>query len=460
MLIKKSTLYTQLTLLIYLIIYASNSCYGQILTANTELKREVSQFNFYPTNPCDNQNSTKWIGKKKIAHFLHFESCQEDKNKLKGTIYGVIVIDDTLYKVSIETANLYFYSNNEFLKCFKKLDDSERILLETTNLKLNRDYYNKLREDIREIEEKKRLEEEEKRRIEAEKRRLEIERIEKLREQEIANGIKKASSDSIINKELESKLIKFNQQLKSQDSLVDVTIKTGIKNGGILISKFNFSTSKYGVVDLTLGIQNVGKKRIKYVKFTLQPYNSVDDPVEYEQTFKGIGFIEPNSEGVWEFESAWYSNVIETLKLSSINILYEDGSSKLISKIGEIRIDDDNELFEAISNKQKKKINKIGSLTLLEYPDSEDHLFGLCFYSISDQELKIKISKKDEAKQLIKSLSEIIINYKAHTPVKYGDFEITRFSTQIYLYLEGGYCLITELEAEELLKKLNEIYPS
>jgi hypothetical protein len=449
-----------LVLLTFLTVFSMNHIFCQLLTEKSELKRQFSQFSFFPNNPCEIQNEVQWNGKNKVVHFVRFESCHFDKTKLKGIVYGVLVVDDTLYNVSLETASLLFFKNEDFLKNYKKLDKTQKTILENTNLQLNLDHYEKIREEIRKLEEKKRAEEEEKRRVEEEKKRLEEERLAKIRAQELANGLKKAASDSVVNDELRPKLAVFSQNLKSQDSIVDLRIKTGINNGGILITQFSFSTSTYGVVDLTLGIQNVGKKRIKYATFILQPYNSVDDPVEYEKSFKGIGFIEPNSDGVWNFESAWFSDVIQTLKLKSVNLVFEDGSSKLITKIGEIRIDDSSEsLKDAITNKQKKVLHQMGSLVLLEYQETEVPIVGFCMYSVLDKDLKAKIYQEEEARQIITDLSDIIFNLKNNIVGKQGIFEITKYSSLIYLYTDGGYCLLDIKDAEKILSKLTQLFP-
>jgi hypothetical protein len=458
--IQNSRIKTLSTSLSIIFFCSFNFLFSQLLTEKSELKRQFSEFSYFPNNPCEVQNEVKWKGKNKVVHFVKFESCQEDKTKLKGIVYGVVVIDDTLYNISLETSKLFFFTTEDFLKNYKKLDKTQKTILENTNLQLNLDHYENIREEIRKAEEKKRLEEEEKKRVEAEKKRVEEEKLAKIKAQELATGLKKASSDSLSNEELKSKLISFNQLIKSQDSLVDLKIKTGVNNGGILISQFSFSTSDYGVVDLTLGIQNVGKKRIKYATFVLQPFNSVEDPVEYEKSFKGIGFIEPNSEGVWNFESAWFSDVIHTLRLKSITLVYEDGSSKLItSKIGELRIDDNETLSNSISNKEKKIIHNYGSVTLLEYSESIEPMVGFCLYSVSDKDLKVSVYKEEDAQELSSDLSNIIFNRKQNNIGKIGDFEVTKYSSLIYFYIDGGYCLITLNEAEKILSKLNQLFP-
>ena len=449
-----------------LLFSSTNQIFGQLLTEKTELKKQVSLLSYFPNNPCEIQNEVMLDCTNKIAHFIRFESCHEDKSKLKGIIYGVIVIDDTLYNISLEAANTFFFYKETFLKEYKKLDQTAKTILENTNLQLNLDYYDNIREENRKIEEKKRLEqeekkrkEEEKKRLEEEKKRLEEVRLAKIKADEIANSIRKAERDSSTTEELKLKTSKLVELITKQDLSIDAKIKTGKENGGILISQFRFSTSEYGVVDLTLGIQNIGKKRIKYATFKLQPYNSVDDPVEYEKSFKGIGFIEPNSEGVWNFESAWFSDVIETLLLKNITLVYEDGSSKLITKIGEIRIDQNEELSESIADRQKKIQHQFGSVVLVEYPEATEPMVGFCTYSVDDKELKVTVLSQEDTKKLINDLKEIIRNRQNNTIGIVGDFEVTKFSTLIYFNLLDGYTLINSSEAQGLLQKIQTLIP-
>ncbi|MCF8407698.1 MAG: hypothetical protein K9G36_01885 [Crocinitomicaceae bacterium] len=448
-----------------LLFSSTNQIFSQLLTEKTELKKQLSLLSHFPNNPCEIQNEVMLDCTNKIAHFIRFESCLEDKSKLKGIIYGVVVIDDTLYNISLEAANTFFFYKETFLKDYKKLDKTAKTILENTNLQLNLDYYDNIREETRKMEEKKRLEEEEKKRKEEEKKRkeeekkrLEEERLAKIKADEIANSIRKAEQDSITTEELKLKTIKLVEQITKQDLSIEAKIKTGKDNGGILISQFSFSTSEYGVVDLTLGIQNIGKKRIKYATFKLQPKNSVDDPVEYEKSFKGIGFIEPGSEGGWNFESAWFSDVIETLILKNITLVYEDGSSKLITKIGEIRIDTDESLSETIADRQKKIQHQFGSVVLVEYPEATEPMVGFCTYSVDDKELKVTVLSKEDTKTLVSDLKEIIRNRQTNLAGIVGDFEVTKFSTLIYFNLLDGYTLMSQNEAELILKKLETIF--
>jgi len=449
---KRSLLYKNYNIFIFAIflMLSFKNIYSQVITENSELKKDISQLKYYSNNPCENLNELSSNVINKLAHFVRFESCHEDKTKLKGIVYGVFIIDDTLYIVSLETADQFLFSDGTFLDHYKRLDKTQRLLLEKHNLQLNLDYYKELRERKRKVEEEKRI-------IEIEKKRIEEEQIAKIKSQELSIAIQKATTDSLTNENLKPKIVRFIEFLKKEEVQIEAKIKKGIDNGGVLVTQFSFSISDYGVVDLTLGIKNVGKKRIKYATFNLQPKNSVGDLEEYAKSFKGIGYIEPNEEGVWEFESAWFSDVIQTLELKNITLLYEDGSTKYISKIGEIRVDED-ELLESIKDRQKKIFYQFTSVALIEYKDTLNKIVGLCIYSVSNEELKTEIFPEEVAISIISDLDQIISNRKNGIISKVGSFEVLSHSSMVYFYLKDGYCLLSLNDAENLLKKMRELF--
>lgn len=431
-------------------LFSAKTINGQVITKNSEFKLKISELKYYSNNPCENVYELNSKVVNNVAHFVRFESCQEDQTKLKGGVYGVVIIDDTLYKVPIQIADQFLFGDGTFFVQYRKLDKSTRLDIERNNLQLNSDHFLKIKEE-------KRIAEENQKRLEIEKKRIEEERIAEIKAQKLATELNKAKTDSLTNEEMIKKTVQIVDFIKKQDAQIEAKIKTGIDNGGILITQFSFSVSDYGVVDLKLGIKNVGKKRIKYVTFNLQPFNSVDDPVEQNKSFKGIGFIEPNEEGVWNFESAWFSDVIETLKLKSVTLLYEDGGAKVITKIGEIRVDEDN-LLESIITRQKETPFQFGSVALIEYKEAINKMVGLCFYSVSNEELMTGVFSEKDALKIIDELSQIIQKRKNDFVCKVGDFEITQHSSMIYFYMKDGYCLLSLTEAENLLKKLEELF--
>ena len=101
------------------------------------------------------------------------------------------------------------------------------------------------------------------------------------------------------------------------------------------LSKSNPNSA--GGVDLFIGYTNNSDKVIKYVVFTVTPYNAVGDRAHSDigniSTFraqdtgpkaKGEGLAGNSS---WCWSNAWYSWEIDSLKLESIDIEYMDGST-------------------------------------------------------------------------------------------------------------------------------------
>ena len=97
------------------------------------------------------------------------------------------------------------------------------------------------------------------------------------------------------------------------------------------------SPNSAGGVDLYIGYTNNSDKVIKYITFTVTPYNAVGDRAVSEigniSTFrardtgpkaKGEGLAGNSS---WCWSNAWYSWEIDSLKLESIDIEYMDGST-------------------------------------------------------------------------------------------------------------------------------------
>lgn len=72
------------------------------------------------------------------------------------------------------------------------------------------------------------------------------------------------------------------------------------------------------------------QKTIKYITFNFFGKNPVDDRVGANVSRKGIGPVESLGTGKWSFDNVWLTDVIETLKLLSVNIIYMDGTAKTI----------------------------------------------------------------------------------------------------------------------------------
>lgn len=108
------------------------------------------------------------------------------------------------------------------------------------------------------------------------------------------------------------------------------------------ITKLAFSKpNSAGGVDLFIGFKNASDKVIKYIYFSVTPYNAVGDPVSCEITRKSLirtkstgpfnkgEGLKGNNSGYWE--CAWYNYHIDSLMLSEVFIEYMDGTSVTIS---------------------------------------------------------------------------------------------------------------------------------
>ena len=91
-----------------------------------------------------------------------------------------------------------------------------------------------------------------------------------------------------------------------------------------------------GGVDVEIDITNISDKTIKYIRYTVKPYNAVGDVVRGEISRKSLKRIretgpiasgERTSRGsVWE--NVWYNHSIRCIKITRVDITYMDGSSR------------------------------------------------------------------------------------------------------------------------------------
>lgn len=119
-------------------------------------------------------------------------------------------------------------------------------------------------------------------------------------------------------------------------------------------SKYGLAIPSWGVYDVSeytdgRGIRfcflNPTKYAIKYITITFQGYNAVDDPVGRAMTKKCVGPIEPEETASYDFEYAWFTDVVEYAKIRSIVVQYKNGTSKTISKPASIIFSDDLKSF-------------------------------------------------------------------------------------------------------------------
>lgn len=91
---------------------------------------------------------------------------------------------------------------------------------------------------------------------------------------------------------------------------------------------------------MTFSFFNPTKKEIKYIYATVIGYNPVNDPIiengKTSHTLKCVGPIAANDYGTYEFEYIWFTDMVETTKLTNLKVQYMDGTEKIIAKPSEV----------------------------------------------------------------------------------------------------------------------------
>jgi len=76
---------------------------------------------------------------------------------------------------------------------------------------------------------------------------------------------------------------------------------------------------------------NPTQKTIKYVNISFVGYNAVDDRVGRPISKRCIGPIEPDETASYNFEYAWFTDVVEYAKITSLSVQYKDGTTKTVA---------------------------------------------------------------------------------------------------------------------------------
>jgi len=151
-----------------------------------------------------------------------------------------------------------------------------------------------------------------------------------------SQSIKDSIATAIYESTLKSQKIKTDSARKNLRLIID---KLGPKK--TIIESWSFGlTSEYSndIYDVIITVFNPFRKKIKYIEFTFNGYNPVNDPafdIRYSthiRTVKGVGPIEPLDFSTYRFERFFYSSVLHTLKLKSVKVIFFDGSSAIITE--------------------------------------------------------------------------------------------------------------------------------
>ena len=147
--------------------------------------------------------------------------------------------------------------------------------------------------------------------------------------------VERFESDKILSEKLQSE-----KELKELDSLnkeLDKIHAIYRQNNLFLLHwSWSYPNENSKFVDVDITVINPYKQKIKYVWFTFIAFNPVGDPIrngingKTEKIAKGIGPIKYGDKGSYNFESVFYSKVIDNIRVKQIKIQFFDGTFKII----------------------------------------------------------------------------------------------------------------------------------
>lgn len=133
------------------------------------------------------------------------------------------------------------------------------------------------------------------------------------------------------------------------------------------------AVSNYSTTGASFMIYNSSKKTIKYIWFTVAGENPVGDlvPVSkgvYYKTLKAIGPVTSYSIASWSFDYVWFTDIVDSMRISNIKIQFMDGSFKTIKYNKNMYIGEPSYEYAmlVIRKKQKAEIeveNKVANYT-------------------------------------------------------------------------------------------------
>lgn len=158
-----------------------------------------------------------------------------------------------------------------------------------------------------------------------------------------------------INNMNEETAQKFKEYSNSMASLMyDMDVKEALnflnscKPYGLVVYDWEYyDESEYtDGTSARITVYNPTNKTIKYLWFNFIGYNPVGDRVVDRVngtsiiTKKGVGPIAKGETGTYEFEYLWFTDIVETAKISSIKVQYMDGTIKTINNPKTIMLSD------------------------------------------------------------------------------------------------------------------------
>jgi hypothetical protein len=447
----KKTIFTLISLVLTQVLIAQ-------INSKTEIFSMCKSIRIIETEPCSfavAKYRTINFNTDMKVNIIDFSYCKKAPNP-QIKYFFIVILDGQKYFV--QSGDLSFnYNDDEIYRFFKKIKEDEKLQFNELNKKLNVDYYLYL----------KYLANEKK------KEDIEVERLslEQKRKTQYENGLKKASEkaikDSITVLENQWLIVDFEKNNRELNKTTALKIQNAQKSGGVLITKFEVNTNDYDATSVSFSVLNISAKRIKYISFHLQAFNGVDDPIYSPVTVKGVGFVDINDIGAWEFKNVWFNKSLESVKILKISIIYEDGSIKNVNEVSNIIVKDVDEQIALLNYKPIQSSQIFGSLCLEERKVENSISCKILFFPpiINPKPENIITITLNDIPKFLLELEEIIIA-KKNNKVKINDmFVTTEFISMIYVKsgvnvsIESNerYTLVSFEHLEQLKNKLSKL---
>ncbi len=111
---------------------------------------------------------------------------------------------------------------------------------------------------------------------------------------------------------------------------------------GIYSFDYDYANEYSSFVDINIGVFNFSKKTIKYVYFFFSAEDAVGGKISsFGKTIftaKGVGPIEANDGGYYEFDNLIYSKIVDYVYAVKIDVEYMDGTKKSFPKPIRLRL--------------------------------------------------------------------------------------------------------------------------
>lgn len=150
---------------------------------------------------------------------------------------------------------------------------------------------------------------------------------EKVKEEQREKEKQRQEKIDVIKKEALSK----GKSLYEQKILAGQTAKNPI-----IVGSYRTKMDAVGGVEVFISFFNNSGKTLKYVDFEVTPYNRVDDIARSTiggtstTTIQVVNYIGPSKKYDAHFPPVWYNNTISYIKINSIKVMFEDGSTAVI----------------------------------------------------------------------------------------------------------------------------------